>query len=368
MPAMSDPTAEAADPSAPPAPPDPFAGLKRYDEFAARVNPLAAEFWAKRQPLLDALLALRAGPSADPVDWAGRLMAAGVRLKDAGLAAFPAEMANRDGYGPASEPEAIAEWTAWLLLAAAVDNDSDRVGDLLSEVRKRPKVGASLVEAFGTTVVETCLGKWRCVASPRYTDRLRAQLDRLQLTPMGVMEWVRSDGTGLSPGARSALRSWLWSVAHGRPIAITDACDTWGPDVPGLPLRRYVQYGPVATERLLLKCDQIAERVRAVSRAARQLTGETLPPIALPPGSDGRSKAKGKNIDARMLKTMTNRPESCGWTANQWAEHLHCAAGTVKGTKTWKERLKAVRAMQAADSARRMATSTVRKRGGRERH
>jgi hypothetical protein len=66
---------------------------------------------------------------------------------------------------------------------------------------------------------------------------------------------------------------------------------------------------------------------------------------------------KGKNIDARMLKVMAENFESHGWSASKWATHLSCSPGTVKETKTWKERLKAARATAAADSARKVAST-----------
>lgn len=75
---------------------------------------------------------------------------------------------------------------------------------------------------------------------------------------------------------------------------------------------------------------------------------------------------KGKNIDARMLKVFAERPESHGWTARQWAEHLGCAHSTIVGTNTWNDRLKAIRAMNAADAAKRMEKKPAR-RGGKRR-
>jgi hypothetical protein len=75
---------------------------------------------------------------------------------------------------------------------------------------------------------------------------------------------------------------------------------------------------------------------------------------------------KGKNIDAQMLKIMADNVESHGWSARQWADHLVCSPGTVKETKTWKERLKAARATRAADAACRMDRSGTRPAGQRK--
>lgn len=70
-------------------------------------------------------------------------------------------------------------------------------------------------------------------------------------------------------------------------------------------------------------------------------------------------KTKGKNIDARMLKILSENREASGWTASVWALRLQCAESTVKGTKTWKERLKANRAEQAVEHARKMDRSRL---------
>jgi hypothetical protein len=71
----------------------------------------------------------------------------------------------------------------------------------------------------------------------------------------------------------------------------------------------------------------------------------------------GVKHTKGKGIDARMLKVLLENFESHGWSATQWANHLGCASGTVKGTPTWKEKLKATRAIQKAEAATRSAKS-----------
>jgi hypothetical protein len=78
-------------------------------------------------------------------------------------------------------------------------------------------------------------------------------------------------------------------------------------------------------------------------------------------GTSG-GRGKGKHIDAKMLKVMAENPESHGWSARQWADHLDCSDGTVKDTKTWKERLKAARSMAAAD---RMTRSERQPKGRR---
>ena len=83
-------------------------------------------------------------------------------------------------------------------------------------------------------------------------------------------------------------------------------------------------------------------------------------------GSPGNRPGKGKNIDARMLKVMAENPESHGWSARDWAAHLGCSDGTVKGTKTWRVRLKTVKATAAADAANKMDRSGTRTSGKRK--
>lgn len=80
---------------------------------------------------------------------------------------------------------------------------------------------------------------------------------------------------------------------------------------------------------------------------------ETSSGPSVPPG-----KRKGKNVEARMLKVIAEKPESLTWSASQWAQHLGCSAGTVKGTETWKERIASVRAAAKVDAAMRRKKAT----------
>jgi hypothetical protein len=88
-----------------------------------------------------------------------------------------------------------------------------------------------------------------------------------------------------------------------------------------------------------------------------------------PDDRSARRRGRGKNVEGAMLKVLTNQPEAASWTSTQWADRLNCSAGTVKETKVWKERLKAVRALQAADTAAKMdrAGQATRGRRGRRR-
>jgi len=85
-------------------------------------------------------------------------------------------------------------------------------------------------------------------------------------------------------------------------------------------------------------------------------TGPTADSGPATPPSDPpapRRKGRGANIDARMLKVLSERPESLGWSCRQWAECLGCACSTVAGTTTWKIRIPQVRSLHQAERIRR---------------
>jgi len=79
-------------------------------------------------------------------------------------------------------------------------------------------------------------------------------------------------------------------------------------------------------------------------------SGPATPPSD-PPAP--RRKGRGANIDARMFKVLSERPESLDWSCRQWAEHLGCACSTVAGTTTWKIRIPQVRSLHQAERIRR---------------
>lgn len=79
-----------------------------------------------------------------------------------------------------------------------------------------------------------------------------------------------------------------------------------------------------------------------------------------------KKKARGKNINALMLSVMSENAEAIGWTAQQWALHLDCSDGTVKGTKAWNGVLKNARVLFAAESSENMDRSTTSPRGRRK--
>jgi hypothetical protein len=101
--------------------------------------------------------------------------------------------------------------------------------------------------------------------------------------------------------------------------------------------------------------DQLARCPGTQSPPPGPATTPQTPAAPVPQAPEGRGRgAKGRNIDAQMLKVMAENAESHGWSAREWADYLGCAKSTVVGTPTWRERLKATRATAAADAARRM--------------
>ena len=52
--------------------------------------------------------------------------------------------------------------------------------------------------------------------------------------------------------------------------------------------------------------------------------------------SGANGAVKGKRINARMLETIMTTPDTRGWTARKWAEHLKCSKSSVIATGAWK--------------------------------
>lgn len=116
---------------------------------------------------------------------------------------------------------------------------------------------------------------------------------------------------------------------------------------------RFVQFRlrQIASEQAITeRAGQSVAKLLAEIERRRAEESVTRPPEEVestqdgPKADQGAGKTKGKNIDARMLKVATENPESHDWDSEQWAAHLGCQAGTVRGTKTWKEHLRMVRA------------------------
>ena len=376
----NDPAASStSSPETSPALPDPFVKFSQFDRFRAAVEPLATEYWTARQPLQQALASIEHGWDCD-ANCAARCLAVGAELRKVGLAAFPAEMANAVKLNDVPTPEQVATQAAWCLLAAATADDADRMNVVLLNLTTRPNVSAELPNVLAV-VVDTCLAMWRCEASPPFTERLKAELDRHNLTASAAMDWMHTNNTALTPGGRSALRDWLYSLWNGRPIAMCDPPDSWGPEVPGLQVRQWLQPNPVAQERQERKFRELRGLARQIQAGYDQAC-ELLTPIVNVPlpaqpepektanqnqeqafaggtTTSAAKKTKGKNIDARMLKVLTDNRLACDWTSEQWAQHLDCAESTVRESNTWKKQLKKVRAMYAVDSAKRLDRSRL---------
>jgi hypothetical protein len=56
-----------------------------------------------------------------------------------------------------------------------------------------------------------------------------------------------------------------------------------------------------------------------------------------------RKETKGKHIDARILKLLSDRPESVSWSGQQIADALGCGKSTVMESATWKNTIGPVR-------------------------
>jgi hypothetical protein len=105
-------------------------------------------------------------------------------------------------------------------------------------------------------------------------------------------------------------------------------------------------------ELFLTQWDAMIERANLIQE---ELAASTTPYLAATPSDPPapRRKGRGANIDARMLKTLSDRPESLDWSCRQWAEHLGCACSTVAGTTTWKIRIPQARSLYRAERIRR---------------
>jgi hypothetical protein len=303
--------------AASPTTPDPFAALALFDAFRAAVEPLAAEFWATRQPLKNALAALEASSGPDPDGSAERWLAAGEQLRKVGLAAFPGEMASAEPADAVPTPKQVATRAAWWTLSAAAGGDVARVRELLLGLSGRPAVSAELPEVL-MRVGETCLARWRCEASPPYIDRLGAALARLGMTPQDAMSMLQNGNADLSPGVRGTLPSWLWSMATGRPIALNDTADTWGPDVPGTSSQQWLYRGPKSEEHTLRQFEQLTRQARALPGIMRGLVTLPVPTVTAeppartptPPASDA---TPGEPADARRVPARSDGPEGGCW-------------------------------------------------------
>jgi len=83
-----------------------------------------------------------------------------------------------------------------------------------------------------------------------------------------------------------------------------------------------------------------------------------------PSQSPLKAKArKGKDIEAKMLKTLSDDARSHDWTSVEWAKNLGCAEATIRGTKIWKVHLPKLHASHRVEGEGKMDDSVKRKRG-----
>ena len=95
------------------------------------------------------------------------------------------------------------------------------------------------------------------------------------------------------------------------------------------------------------------ELLALVRNAQLAPTVPTSPPTGIERSKRGKPGVKGKNVNARMAEMLQSDPTKLEWSARLWAEKLECCEGTVKGTTTWKQTVKAARALQKADRMQR---------------
>lgn len=121
--------------------PVPFSRLSRFDGFCEAVEPLAAEFWAGRQPLKAALVALERG-WGNPAGHAACCLVAGDALRESGLSAFPSKQANAVELDAAPTPEQVVE--SWRPSVGERRRASASL--MLAHHRRPPRMGISRAE------------------------------------------------------------------------------------------------------------------------------------------------------------------------------------------------------------------------------
>jgi hypothetical protein len=137
-------------------------------------------------------------------------------------------------------------------------------------------------------------------------------------------------------------------------------------DIPGIPsARSWVAHAFIIIRHLGLPDPPIEPRTpidRPGCAAELRDTLEFLRRAMAPaPGTPpaGESGAKGKRpgskhkwIDEKMMKKLLADPESVGWSARAWAEHLECSPSTIHETTAWKS-VMCARALRKAEAVTR---------------
>ena len=75
---------------------------------------------------------------------------------------------------------------------------------------------------------------------------------------------------------------------------------------------------------------------------------------------------KGLQIEARILKTLSDKEDSLQWSCRKWALYLGCAPSTVRGTKTWNKTLKIFRISAALAASQKMDDGRTHPQGRRK--
>ena len=67
---------------------------------------------------------------------------------------------------------------------------------------------------------------------------------------------------------------------------------------------------------------------------------------------------RGKNVEARMLKLVSQNTEVLDWSAQDWATRLGCSRGTVCETAVWTEYIPFRQALERGERGKRAAVSS----------
>jgi hypothetical protein len=89
--------------------------------------------------------------------------------------------------------------------------------------------------------------------------------------------------------------------------------------------------------------------VRLLRCLADQAGRPPEPPRRPVAGAGTGKGAKGKLVNERMLATIKKDPGSISWSAQEWADHLKCGKATVVESQTWKDTVRAARAIEKAE-------------------
>jgi hypothetical protein len=88
--------------------------------------------------------------------------------------------------------------------------------------------------------------------------------------------------------------------------------------------------------RLGMEAREVVRRLLWLRNREAGAAADRTPDAGPPPARGGRKKkTKGKDVNGRLQKLCTERPECLGWSARQLALHLGCAKSSVTGAPYW---------------------------------